>query len=242
MGQLTYRLTRHAFAYEPLGEVVLRGRVGQRRVDRLKGPLDAPREARGLEAFGLSAPLIGRDTELARMLGGLDRACGGSVQLVRLIGEAGIGKTRLVNEFVARDRDEERFAGVAIRRAACSPRASSLRHSGGGIAQRLRDRRTIVRRRPRRSSRGRHRRARAVADERASHASARPCFGHSAVEAGRPSRARATQAPDPFRDPHNLERRLALRPSLSLSRTCTGRMRPRSTCCACSPTGSTGAG
>ncbi len=52
--------------------------------------------------LGLSAPLIGRDAELARMVDSLDLACGGAAQLVRLVGEAGIGKTRLVNEFVAR--------------------------------------------------------------------------------------------------------------------------------------------
>ncbi|SED38980.1 Predicted ATPase [Rhizobiales bacterium GAS188] len=121
VGPLTYRLTRHAFSYDSLGDVALRGKVGSVEVHRLLRPLDAPRAARGLETLGLSAPLIGRDAELARMLGSLDLACGGAVQLVRLIGEAGIGKTRLVNEFVARARDEDRFAGVAIRRATCSP-------------------------------------------------------------------------------------------------------------------------
>lgn len=121
VGPLTYRLTRHAFSYESLGEVSLKGKMGSVLVHRLKGPLDMPRPARGLDTLGLSAPLIGRDAELARVIGSLDRACGGAAQLVRLVGEAGIGKTRLVNEFVARIRDEERFAGVAIRQAVCSP-------------------------------------------------------------------------------------------------------------------------
>ena len=121
VGPLTFRLTRHAFAYESLGDVALKGKMGSVLVHRLKGPLEVPREARGLDMLGLSAPLIGRDVELARMIGTLDLACGGAAQLVRLVGEAGIGKTRLVNEFVARARDENRFADVAIRRAVCSP-------------------------------------------------------------------------------------------------------------------------
>lgn len=121
VGPLTFRLTRHAFAYESLGDVALRGKAGSVLVHRLKGPLDAPRAARGLEVLGLSAPLIGRDAEMARMTDSLDLACGGAAQLLRLVGEAGIGKSRLVNEFVTRARDEERFAGVAIRRAICSP-------------------------------------------------------------------------------------------------------------------------
>ena len=121
VGELTHRLTRHAFSYESLGDVVLRGKAGSVLVHRLREPLAAPRATRGLEALGLSAPMIGRDAELERMLASLDQACGGSAQLVRLVGEAGIGKSRLMREFVARVSDEERFRNVAIRQAACSP-------------------------------------------------------------------------------------------------------------------------
>ncbi|MDA9423111.1 adenylate/guanylate cyclase domain-containing protein [Bradyrhizobium sp. CCBAU 53380] len=142
VGPLTHRLTRHAFSYDSLGEISLKGKMGSVLVHRLKGPLDMPRAARGLDTLGLDAPLIGRDAELARMIGSLDRACGGAAQLVRLVGEAGIGKTRLVNEFVARMRDEDRFAGVAIRRAACSPLGeqsygalAAVLRSAYGIAQ-----------------------------------------------------------------------------------------------------------
>ncbi|MEW6641891.1 MAG: adenylate/guanylate cyclase domain-containing protein [Pseudomonadota bacterium] len=135
VGPLTYRLTRHAFLYDALGEASLRGKSGSVLVHRLRGPLDAPRPARGLEAHGLIAPLIGRETELAHMIGCLDLACHGAAQLVRLIGEAGIGKTRLVTEFLARIRDDERFAGVAIRQAACSPLGEQ---SYGALAEVLR--------------------------------------------------------------------------------------------------------
>lgn len=121
VGELTHRLTRHAFSYESLGDVVLRGKAGSVLVHRLDAPLAAPRAARGLEALGLSAPIIGRDSELNRMLASLDQACGGSAQLVRLVGEAGIGKSRLVKEFVARVGDEDRFRNVAVRQATCSP-------------------------------------------------------------------------------------------------------------------------
>lgn len=142
VGPLTHRLTRHAFSYDSLGEVSLKGKMGSVLVHRLKGPLETPRAARGLDALGLDAPLIGRDAELARVIGSLDRACRGAAQLVRLVGEAGIGKTRLVNEFVARIRDEELFAGVAIRQAVCSPLGeqsygtlAAVLRSAYGIAQ-----------------------------------------------------------------------------------------------------------
>src|SRR3984893_5371710 len=142
VGPLTFRLTRHAFSYESLGDVALRGKAGSVLVHRLRGPLDIPRAARGLEVLGLSAPLIGRDAEIARMTGCLDLACAGAAQLVRLVGEAGIGKSRLVNEFVTRARDEDRFAGVAVRRAICSPLGeqsygtlAAVLRSAYGIAQ-----------------------------------------------------------------------------------------------------------
>lgn len=142
VGPLTHRLTRHAFFYDSLGEVSLKGKMGSVLVHRLKGPLEAPRAARGLDTLGLDAPLIGRDAELARMIGSLNLACGGAAQLVRLVGEAGIGKTRLVNEFVARVRDEDPFAAVVIRQAVCSPLGeqsygtlAAVLRSAYGIAQ-----------------------------------------------------------------------------------------------------------
>ncbi|MEK1888429.1 MAG: adenylate/guanylate cyclase domain-containing protein [Phyllobacterium sp.] len=120
VGPLTYRLTRHAFSYESLGDHALRGKVGSFPVHRLICPLEAPRAARGLEALGLSAPLIGRNAELQRMLGCLELACCGTAQLVRLVGEAGIGKSRLTETFLARVNEDARFAELVVRRAYCS--------------------------------------------------------------------------------------------------------------------------
>ncbi len=136
VGPLAYRLTRHAFAYESLGEASLRGKTGSVLVHRLRAPLDLPRAARGLETVGLAAPLIGRDAELAHMVGSLEPASGGAAQIVRLIGEAGIGKTRLVDEFLARVSATRsasstlRFGGLCACCSASSPSARSLRSCG----------------------------------------------------------------------------------------------------------------
>ncbi|WP_026186693.1 AAA family ATPase [Ensifer sp. BR816] len=120
-GPVTHKLTRHAFAYETLGAVALRGKTGSLQVHRVSGALETPRPARGLDTLGLSAPLIGRDTEIARMRDCLALACAGTAQVVRLTGEAGIGKSRLVSDFLAAIDDDPRFAHVVVRRAACSP-------------------------------------------------------------------------------------------------------------------------
>ena len=121
VGPVTHKLTRHAFAYETLGAITLRGKAGSLQVHRMVGALETPRTARGLDALGLSAPLIGRDREIGRMRDCLALACGGAAQLIKLIGDAGIGKSRLVGEFLAAIAEDPRFQHVAVRRAACSP-------------------------------------------------------------------------------------------------------------------------
>jgi DNA-binding SARP family transcriptional activator len=50
------------------------------------------------EAAGLGGALIGREAELARLRAGLEAAWSGHGQVVTVIGEAGIGKTRLIEE------------------------------------------------------------------------------------------------------------------------------------------------
>jgi predicted ATPase len=48
-----------------------------------------------------NGPLVGRDAELARLHERLARAAAGERQLVFVTGEAGIGKTRVVDAFLA---------------------------------------------------------------------------------------------------------------------------------------------
>jgi ATP-dependent Clp protease ATP-binding subunit ClpA len=47
---------------------------------------------------GLQAKLIGRDRECAELQGAFGRALQGRGQMVSLIGEAGVGKSRLIAE------------------------------------------------------------------------------------------------------------------------------------------------
>jgi len=55
----------------------------------------------------LSCPqLIARDHELGQLRSALARAAGGTPQTLFVVGEAGVGKTRLVHEFAERARDE----------------------------------------------------------------------------------------------------------------------------------------
>jgi adenylate cyclase len=150
VGPMTHRLTRHAFAFESLGAQALRGKSGDVEVHRLVGPLETPHSVRGLESLGLHAEIVGRDAELLRIANCLELACGGSAQLVQLVGEAGIGKSRLVKDFLERLPGEARFQHVVVRRAVCSPLGeqsygmlASVLRSAYGIADRESPQRTV---------------------------------------------------------------------------------------------------
>ncbi len=120
VSEATRALTGHRFAFESAGELVLRGKSEPVFVHRLLGLHDAPRSARGLEALGLEAELIGRDGEIAQLTTAFDRMRGGQAQVISTMGEAGSGKSRLIREFFSRLEAEGRLAGIAVRRAACA--------------------------------------------------------------------------------------------------------------------------
>ena len=94
VSQDTFRLIEPYFEVEALGGVELKGKsepVPAYRVIRAKGaPGDSHR--------GVGAPLIGRDAQLARMNAALDDLKQGKGRIIALIGEAGLGKSRLIAE------------------------------------------------------------------------------------------------------------------------------------------------
>jgi adenylate cyclase len=136
VGPATYRLTRHAFSFEPLGRLALRGRAGALEAYLLGKALETPRPARGLETLGLNAPMIGRELELDTVMAAFERVRTGPAQVVRLVGEAGAGKSRLVAAFLEKLRAQGHLDRVTLRRAAVSPLDS---RSYGVMADILRD-------------------------------------------------------------------------------------------------------
>ncbi len=96
----THRLVKGKFELEDLGEVEVKGKSRPVHTYRVLAPAAEPASSRGIE--GLHSPLVGRDEELAtleRILAELGRGRG---QLCAVMGEAGMGKSRLVAE--VRDR------------------------------------------------------------------------------------------------------------------------------------------
>jgi class 3 adenylate cyclase/tetratricopeptide (TPR) repeat protein len=93
----THKLIAPLFEFEDLGEVEAKGK-GSIRAYRVLRPRDAPGRLRGLESHGISSPLVGREVELQTLAQRLDSLRAGSGSLTFLLGEAGVGKSRLIAE------------------------------------------------------------------------------------------------------------------------------------------------
>ena len=103
VGELTQRLSAAAIAYEELPPVTVKGR----REPLAPWRAVEPRSRTGLRTTGaLDTPFLGRATELRALLGAFDIArVSQQAQFMLLVGEPGIGKSRLVLE-LARALDE----------------------------------------------------------------------------------------------------------------------------------------
>ncbi len=110
VGDATYRLAPSLFAYEPHPPVAAKGKTAPLVAWRLLR-IETAVTDRG------RAPLVGRDQEVATLLGALDEALAGRGHIVSIVGEAGLGKTRLVDELLA----DPRALGARVARARCSP-------------------------------------------------------------------------------------------------------------------------
>jgi adenylate cyclase len=120
VSEATWALTRHAFRFESVGALPLKGKAQPMVAYRLLGVAGAPAAARGLHAHGLAAPMVGREPDLRLLHSAFDAMRAGRTQLVSIVADAGTGKSRLLAEFLERLRSEGAMGGVAVRNAACS--------------------------------------------------------------------------------------------------------------------------
>ena len=95
----TQKLVAPLFDLEPLGEIEIRGKSEPVTAYRVLRHRAAPGRLRGIE--GLSAPLIGRSAEFEALQSLLVRAREGRGGIASIIGEAGLGKSRLLEELRA---------------------------------------------------------------------------------------------------------------------------------------------
>jgi class 3 adenylate cyclase/predicted ATPase len=96
VSDMTLALVQHRFTVQPLeSTLALKGIEGAQRA----GVVLHDRKQHRLDALPRLTPFVGRDGELAALLGHWDALQAGALRVVQLRGDAGIGKSRLVREF-----------------------------------------------------------------------------------------------------------------------------------------------
>ena len=97
----TAALVEGEFVLRELGEFEVKGAEGRQRVLELIGPGPAQTRLAALAATRGLSRFVGRDAERARLQSALKDALAGNGRAVGIVGDAGVGKSRLVHEFVA---------------------------------------------------------------------------------------------------------------------------------------------
>ena len=98
VGDATIRLVRDAVTAEPVPALTLKGKSEPVDAWRL---LDVEPDAAGV-ARRMDSPLVGREAELDALLAELERAISDrSCRIVTIVGEPGVGKSRLAAELIA---------------------------------------------------------------------------------------------------------------------------------------------
>lgn len=95
----TYRLVAPLFEVEALGPVDVKGKQQDVQAYRVLGKKERPGRLRGIR--GLMSPLVGRENQVAELRQAIRELQHGRGQILSLIGEAGLGKSRLIDELHA---------------------------------------------------------------------------------------------------------------------------------------------
>ncbi len=116
----TYQLIEQRFDCEPLGQIRVKGKRKPVQIYRVLGLKDEPAPLRGLARQGLHSQLVGREAELAAVKDSIERLLTGKGGILGIFGEAGIGKSRLLEE-VQRDHPINRLYWLEGKNLAYEP-------------------------------------------------------------------------------------------------------------------------
>jgi class 3 adenylate cyclase len=94
----THRLVADAFETEDIGEIAVKGKTEPVHAYRVLAPKAVPGRRRGLERAGLESPMVGRDSQLQTLQSLYGVVQAGRSRVAFLVGEPGIGKSRLLAE------------------------------------------------------------------------------------------------------------------------------------------------
>ena len=103
VGPATYKATKHGFQYKTLPPIALKGKAEPVPVYELLSIRETLyRVEHGADRM-ISSAMVGRDNELNKLEFQIMKAINGEGSIVNVIGEAGIGKSRLIAELKNRD-------------------------------------------------------------------------------------------------------------------------------------------
>ncbi len=94
----TYRLSRDFFEFKPLGEVEVKGKEYPQEAYELTKVSEVETRIEAAAAKGLTR-FVGRKNSMAALVQACDKVHSGSGQVLGIVGEAGVGKSRLLLEF-----------------------------------------------------------------------------------------------------------------------------------------------
>jgi tetratricopeptide (TPR) repeat protein len=95
----THRLTKDFFTFSSLGKLPMKGKEEPQEAYQLLSPSGVETRLTASVARGSLTPFIGREHPMASLMEAFDHVKGGSGQVVEVVGEAGVGKSRLLLEF-----------------------------------------------------------------------------------------------------------------------------------------------
>lgn len=98
VGKNTYHQAEAYYTFERLKPTKVKGKTEAIPVFRVSGAIEKVAQLRGLAIQGISSPLVGRDAEFVSIKGCVNRLLDGQGGILSIIGEAGIGKSRLMAE------------------------------------------------------------------------------------------------------------------------------------------------
>jgi len=114
IGAGTYRLSRRTFDFNQLGETAIKGMESPVPIYEVLNIKERPEKLRGIE--GLRARMIGREREFSDLKEAADSLISGRGGIVSVIGEAGLGKSRLALELreYLKDKGVTQYEGRSI--------------------------------------------------------------------------------------------------------------------------------
>nr|WP_067289970.1 adenylate/guanylate cyclase domain-containing protein [Marinobacterium profundum] len=131
VSEASHRLTEGYFNFKPLGETRIKGLSEPLAVYELQG-LGALRTRLEVAAHRGLARFVGRRGEMVQLQQALDKACSGQGQIVGVVGEPGVGKSRLYYEFKHRAQQScrvlETFSVSHGKAFACLPLIELLKN------------------------------------------------------------------------------------------------------------------